>query len=51
MINTINLFKVPEAPKKITPEKKVSVPVPEEAEAPPAPGTRCSLNLGKMTPA
>lgn len=51
MINKINVFKVPEAPKKITPEKKESVPVPEEPEAPPASGTWCSLYLGKMTTA
>lgn len=51
MINTINVFEVPEAPKKVTPEKKVSVPVPEEPEEAPAPGTRCSLNLETTTPA
>lgn len=34
-----NIFKVPEVPKEIVPEKKVSVPEPEEPEAPPAPGT------------
>lgn len=51
MINTINVFEVPEAPMKVTPEKKVSVPVPEEPEEAPAPGTCCSLNLGKTTPA
>lgn len=34
-----NFFKVPEVPKKPVPEKKVPVPVPKKAEAPPAKGT------------
>lgn len=40
IVNQINIFKVPEAPKEIVPEEKVSVPVPEEPEAPPVQGTR-----------
>ena len=33
-----NIFKVPEAPKEVVPEKKVSVTVPKKPEAPPAKG-------------
>lgn len=43
--------KEPEAPKTVIPEKKEPVPVPEEPEARPVPGTRCSLHLGQMPPA
>lgn len=39
IVNKINIFKVPEAPKEIITEKEVSVPVPEEPEAPPVQGT------------
>lgn len=31
---------MPQVPKEIIPEKKVSIPVPEEPEAPPVQGTR-----------
>lgn len=33
-----HFFKVPEVPKKPVPEKKVPVPAPKKAEAPPAKG-------------
>lgn len=40
-----NIFKVPEAPKELVPEKKVSVAVPKKPEAPPALGiySHCSM--------
>lgn len=34
-----NIFKVPEVPKKVVPEKKVSVPVPKKIKPPPPKGT------------
>lgn len=34
-----NLSKVPEAPKKIVPEKKVPAPVPKKEKVPPPKGT------------
>lgn len=34
-----NIFKVPEAPKEVVPEKAVSVAVPQKPEAPPARGS------------
>lgn len=40
IVNKINIFQVPEVPKEIVPEKKVSVPIREEPEATPAPGTQ-----------
>lgn len=39
IVNKINIFKAPEVPKEIITEQKVSVPVPEEPEAPPVQGT------------
>jgi len=39
IVNKINIFKVPEVPKEIVTEEKVSVPIPEEPEAPPVQGT------------
>lgn len=43
-----NIFKVPEAPKEVVPEKKVSVTVPRKPEAPPALGIypHCSVKRG-----
>lgn len=35
----LDIFKVPEVPKKPVPEEKVPVPVPKKVEAPPAKGT------------
>ena len=44
-----HFFKVPEVPKKPVPEKKVPVPAPKKAEAPPAKGTslHCVKSMGK----
>lgn len=39
------LFKVPEVPKEIVPEKKISVPVPEKPETPPVQGIQLFLSL------
>lgn len=43
-----NIFKVPEAPKEVVPEKKVPVAVPKKPEAPPAIGIsfHCSVKRG-----
>ena len=40
---------MPEVPKKPVPEKKVPVPAPKKAEAPPAKGTslHCVKSMGK----
>lgn len=46
-----HFFQVPEVPKKPVPEKKVPVPAPKKAEAPPAKGTslHCVKSMGKKT--
>lgn len=38
-VKLINIFKVPEVPKKAVIEEKPAIPVPEKAESPPPEGT------------
>lgn len=39
IVKPTNIFKVPEVPKKVVPEEKVTVAVPKKPEPPPAKGT------------